>query len=107
FQPYTAAVLVPQHDLSKLFRRKLLSFGSKHNTLIRSVYEACSAHTSRPSSRIEHFINRRSELQQPVRPDLDLKLANLSAENHNLRDTRHGQQTRPERPIREGPDFHQ
>src|SRR5881396_2244983 len=80
-QSHAAAVLVPQDNVAELVWRKTLSFGSKDHALVRGIYESGSADTGRSPGGIEHFINRRAELDQAVRADLDLKLANLSAEH--------------------------
>ena len=106
-QSHAAAVLVPQDNVAELVWRKTLSFGSKDHALVRSIYESGSADTGRSPGGIEHFINRRAELDQAVRADLDLKLANLSTEDDDLGDTRYGEQTRAKRPICKSPDFHQ
>src|SRR3989442_11598681 len=96
FQPNAAAVLVPQNNVAELVWQELLSFGSKHHTLIRSIHETGSANTGCSSGGVQHFINRRAELEQPVGTDLDLKLAHLSAEDDNLGHTGHSQQPGPE-----------
>ena len=98
---------MPQHNVAQLFWRKLLSLGSKYNALIRSVNETCSANTGRFPSGVQDLINGCAEFHQPVRTDLDLKLADFPAKDHDLRDTGHSQQARPQRPICESPYFHQ
>ena len=106
-QSHAAAVLVPQDNVAELVWRKTLSFGSKDHALVRSIYESGSADTGRSPGGIEHFINRGAELDQAVRADLDLKLANLSTEHRDLCHTRHRQQAWAQRPIRKCADFHQ
>ena len=107
FQPHTPAVLVPHDNVTQLFWRKLLSFGSKYDALIRGIHETCPSNTRCSSGRLQHFINGSAELQQPVRTDLNLKLANLSAKDDNLCDTGHSQQTWSQRPVGKGSNFHQ
>src|SRR5213594_1766376 len=107
FQSHAAAVLVPQDNVPELLWRKLLPFGSEYHTLVWSIHETGSANTGCSSGRIEHIIDRRAELEQTVRTDLDLKLPDLAAEDHDLSDAGHGQKARPQRPICKGPDLHQ
>ena len=107
FQTHAASIFVAQHNIAELLRRKLLAFGPKDDALIRRIHKAGASNTCRSSGGVEHVINGYSKLQQPVRADLDLKLANLSTEDDDLGDTRYGEQTRAKRPICKSPDFHQ
>ena len=99
--------VLPFHErLSELRGRERLPFGAEHDALVGVLDEARAADGGRFARGGDHVVEREIEGEQALGLHLDLELAHFTAEDVHLRDAGHGEQTRAQRPVGEGAEFH-
>ena len=69
-------------------------------------HEAGAAHGRGAPRRLEHVLERKTQGDEPIGPDLHLELAHLAAKDVHLGDAGNAQQPRAQRPIGERAQFH-
>ena len=105
-EPDARAVVLRDDDAAERLGRDRLAFALDQNALRRRLDKTGSPHAGRIFRRREHVLNREVERHEPLRLHLHLELAHLAAEHADLRNARHREQARAQRPVGDRPQRH-